>query len=227
MLWHKGWLETRYRLLFALGFVGLFQTLQYKSVTTPQGIFALVQFTVPVLVVMTYSLLAGAGIATQPSLVASKGIHGSTLFTLSLPVTRLRLMSVRAAIGWLEGIGVVGVLCCVLWLSSPALRAMVGPGTMLQYAADTHCLWICDLFRFGAAGDFSRRSVAHLGHDAYLGRTVVAFYAHPAPCLPGYLSRYGKRLAADHAHHAMECDSLLGVIGGCSLLCGAQSLASS
>ena len=94
MLWHKGWLETRYRLLFALGFVGLFQILQHKNGTTPQGIFAFVQFTVPVLVVMTYSLLAGAGIATQPSLVASKGIHGSTLFTLSLPVSRLRLMSV-------------------------------------------------------------------------------------------------------------------------------------
>lgn len=135
MLWHKGWLETRYRLLFALGFVGLFQVLQYKNGTTPQGILALVQFTVPVLVVMTYSLLAGAGIATQPSLVASKGIHGSTLFTLSLPVSRLRLMSVRAAIGWLEGIGVIGALCCALWLLSPALRAMVGPGTMLQYAA--------------------------------------------------------------------------------------------
>ena len=87
------------------------------------------------LVVMINSLLASAGIATQPSLVASKGIHGSTLFTLSLPVSRLRLMSVRAAIGWLEGIGVIGVLCCALWLLSPALRAMVGPGTMLQYAA--------------------------------------------------------------------------------------------
>jgi hypothetical protein len=135
MLWHKGWLETRYRLLFALGFVGLFQVLQYKNGITPQGIFALVQFTVPVLVVMIYSLLAGAGIATQPSLVASKGIHGSTLFTLTLPVSRLRLMSVRAAIGWLEGIGVIGVLCCALWLLSPALRTMVGPGTMLQYAA--------------------------------------------------------------------------------------------
>ena len=135
MLWHKGWLETRYRLLFALGFVGLFQALQYRNGATPQSIFAFVQFTVPVLVVMTYSLLGGAGIATQPSLVASKGIHGSTLFTLSLPVSRLRLMSVRAAIGWLEGIGVIGVLCCTLWLLCPALRAMVGPGTMIQYAA--------------------------------------------------------------------------------------------
>jgi hypothetical protein len=135
MLWHKGWLESRYRLLFALGFVVIFQLLLQKPIITPQGILAIVQFSIPVLVVMSYTLVAGAGVATQPSFVASKGIHGSTLFTLSLPVTRLRLLSVRAAIGWLEGSGVIGVLCCVLWFRSPALRAMVGAGTMLHYAA--------------------------------------------------------------------------------------------
>jgi hypothetical protein len=135
MLWHKGWLETRYRLLVALGFVALFQLIQHKPSATPQGILGLVLFPNPVLVVMSYTLVAGAGVATQPSFVASKGIHGSTLFTLSLPVTRLRLLSVRAAIGWLEGSSVIGVLCCALWFRSPALRAMVGPGTMLHYAA--------------------------------------------------------------------------------------------
>ena len=135
MLWHKGWLETRYRLLFALAFVAIFQSLQHKLGTTPQGIVALVRVTIPILVVMTYALLGGAGVATQPSFVASKGIHGSTLFTLSLPVSRLRLISVRAAIGWLEGMGVIGVLCCALWFLSPALRAMVDPPAMLQYAA--------------------------------------------------------------------------------------------
>ena len=133
MLWHKGWLETRYRLLFALGFVAFFLILQHKPATTQQGIFAFAQFSTPVFVVMICALLAGAGVVTQPSFVASKGIHGSTLFTLSLPVSRLRLMSVRAGIGWLEGMGVIGVLCCGLWLLSPAIRAMVGPGVMLQY----------------------------------------------------------------------------------------------
>ncbi len=135
MLWHKGWLETRYRLLFALAFVAFLQILQHKPGASPQGVFGLILFANPMLVVMTCSLLAGAGVTTQPSFVASKGIHGSTLFTLSLPVSRLRLMSVRAAIGWLEAIGVIGVLCCAAWFLSPALRAMVGPGTMLQYAA--------------------------------------------------------------------------------------------
>jgi hypothetical protein len=135
MLWHKGWLETRYRLLFALGFFGFFQVFQLQLLSTPGGITALVLFSGPVLVVMIFTLLAGAGVTTQPSFVVSKGIHGSTLFTLSLPVSRLRLLSVRAAIGWLEGIGVIGVRCCVLWFFSPALRAMASPGAMLQYAA--------------------------------------------------------------------------------------------
>jgi hypothetical protein len=135
MLWHKGWLETRYRLLFVLGFLAFFLFLRHNLGTTPQGIFAFAQFTTPLLVVMIYAMLAGAGVATQPSFVAVKGIHGSTLFTLSLPVSRLRLISVRAAIGWLEGVGVIGVLCCGLWFLSPALRAMVGPGVMLQYWA--------------------------------------------------------------------------------------------
>jgi hypothetical protein len=135
MLWHKGWLETRFRLLFVLGFIVLFQGLLRNAGDTPQGIYGMVQFSIPTLVVMACSLLAGAGAATQPSFVASKGIHGSTLFTLSLPVSRLRLLSTRAAVGWFEWIGVIGSLCGVLWLSHPALRAMVGPGAMLQYAA--------------------------------------------------------------------------------------------
>jgi len=132
MLWHKGWLETRYRLLFVLGFIGLFQGLIHKAGDTPQGIYGVLQFSVPTLVVMACALLAGAGVATQPSFVASKGIHGSTLFTLSLPVSRLRLLSIRAAVGWFEWIGALGLLCCVLWFLHPALRAMVGPGVMLQ-----------------------------------------------------------------------------------------------
>jgi hypothetical protein len=83
---------------------------------------------------MTCAALAGAGVATQPSFSTSKGIHGSTLFTLSMPVSRARLMLVRSAIGWLEGASVIGLLCCALWLLAPALRAMVGPEVMVQYA---------------------------------------------------------------------------------------------
>jgi hypothetical protein len=134
MLWHKGWLETRYRLFFLLGFVSLFMTLQHKAGATSQGVIGMLLFAVPVLVVMTCAALAGAGVATQSSFGRSKGLHGSTQFTLSMPVSRARLMLVRAAVGWLEGACVIVLLCCALWFAAPALRGMVGPEAMLQYA---------------------------------------------------------------------------------------------
>ena len=140
MLWHKGWLETRFRLLFSLGFTTIILVLQYSARTAapPPGgksaAFGLVMFGSPTLVLMVCALLGGAGIVTQPSLQATKGLHGSTLFTLSLPVSRLRLLAVRASIGWFEAAGVIGALCCGMWLVSPAFRATVTPVEMLEYA---------------------------------------------------------------------------------------------
>lgn len=82
MLWHKGWLETRFRLCMVLGFMCLILFLWHSL---PPGdktpALGLVQYTNPSFVVMICALLAGAGIATQPSFQATKGLHGSTLFT--------------------------------------------------------------------------------------------------------------------------------------------------
>jgi hypothetical protein len=140
MLWYKGWLETRFRLLFTLGFTTLILVLQYsaQNAAPPPGgksaAFGLVMVSSPILVLMVCAMLGGAGIATQPSLQATKGLHGSTLFTLSLPVSRLRLLAVRASIGWFEAAGVIGALCCGMWLVSPAFRTTVTPVEMLEYA---------------------------------------------------------------------------------------------
>jgi hypothetical protein len=140
MLWRKGWLETRFRLLFTLGFTTFILFLQYSARTAAQpphakpAVFALVLFSNPTLVLMICAMLAGSGIVTQPALQASKGLHGSTLFTLSLPVSRLRLLAVRASIGWLEGAGVIGVFCCGMWLVSPAFSSVVTPVEMFEYA---------------------------------------------------------------------------------------------
>jgi hypothetical protein len=134
MLWYKGWLETRYRLLFVIAYAGLMLTFLHPHRNSPQGVNGIIRFSMPALVMGICTLLAGAGVATQPTLTVSKGIHGSTLFTLSLPVTRFRLLAVRAGIGWLEGIGLIGAFCCELWLMSPALRVMVTGAEMFRYA---------------------------------------------------------------------------------------------
>lgn len=141
MLWYKGWLETRFRLLFVVGWAAVFLGLQHFGRTTTPGpgtkgpAFVLVMFSNPILVLMVCALLGGAGIVTQASLQATKGLHGSTLFTLSLPVSRLRLLAVRAGIGWLELVCVIAALCCGMWLASPAYRAVATPVEMMEYAA--------------------------------------------------------------------------------------------
>lgn len=83
--------------------------------------------------IMLYTWLAGAGINTQPSFQATKGLHGSTLFTLSLPVSRLRLLTVRASIGWLEMAGGIVAWCYGAWLLLPVIRGSVSAVYMLEY----------------------------------------------------------------------------------------------
>lgn len=140
MLWLKGWLETRFRLLFMLIFTAVPLSVMlsvgaHASAHSMSGVTQLASHVIPIWVVFTCAVLAGAGIATQPSLQASKGLHGSTLFTLSMPVSRLRLLTVRAGIGWLETAAVVGVLCCEMWLAVPLLRAGATPIELLEQAA--------------------------------------------------------------------------------------------
>jgi hypothetical protein len=144
MLWdtlvYKGWLETRFRLLFTLSFMVLLLALTHSSGTVAPApgarspIVGIVLFSNPTFVVMICAMLAGAGIATQPSFQAVKGIHGSTLFTLSLPVSRFRLLAVRATLGWLEMAGAIGTICCGMWFASSQIRSSITVTEMFEYA---------------------------------------------------------------------------------------------
>ncbi len=140
MLLYKGWLETRFRLLFTLSFMGLLLVFVHSAGTTAPAagarspIAGIVLFSNPTFVVMICAMLAGAGIATQPSFQAVKGIHGSTLFTLSLPVSRFRLLAVRATIGWLEMAGAIGTICCGMWFASLQIRSLIKVTEMFEYA---------------------------------------------------------------------------------------------
>jgi hypothetical protein len=132
MLWYKGWLETRFRLLVALGIVGVVLVTLYSN-GLKGGIFALLGGAVFGVGLLS-GLLAGAGITTQPAVQATKGLHGSMFFTLSLPVSRSRLLAVRAGLGWLEMAGGIGMLCGGIWALFPMLRATTTAAEMLEYA---------------------------------------------------------------------------------------------
>jgi hypothetical protein len=143
MLWYKGWLETRVRLLLGVAWMVLLlasvrlaiRTTPGRPGNAPQAVAALsATFAIAI-----YSVLAGAGIHSQGGFRAAKGLDGSTLFTLSLPVSRLRLLSIRASLGWIEMAVMTAVFCAAAWFLLPIGDAI----TPLQLAEHAGTLVTC------------------------------------------------------------------------------------
>jgi hypothetical protein len=134
MLWLKGWLETRFRIFIPLFMVAWLLYALHSASMPKRGVTAIFQYSGPVIVLMFSAILAGAGIMTQSPFRATKGLHGSMMFTVSLPVTRLRMVAVRAAMGWLEAACLTGLLCWCAWRLSGVLREIATPMEMLEQA---------------------------------------------------------------------------------------------
>jgi len=133
MLWYKSWLETRFRVLLALAF-GIFfivalHNANPKSPAAAQG-FADV---LAIYWAIAPFLLAGAGIRTQPSFQSNKGLHGSMYFTLSMPVSRFRLLAVRAALGMLETSLVIACVSGIAWIAIPTFKMHSTGSDLLAY----------------------------------------------------------------------------------------------
>jgi len=127
MLWMKGWLETRWRFVFGLGF-GVFLLLNVVADNVPSDQqFASLKLVnvLALFCAFVAIMLGGAGINTQAAFRATKGLHGSMYFTLALPVSRLRLLATRVAIGMLELTTVIVVICTALWATVPQLKAQM------------------------------------------------------------------------------------------------------
>jgi hypothetical protein len=151
MPWYKGWLETRFRMLFVLAIYAA-SLLSFSIVRpAPSHTFAAMKAAdqlkaatqdglASYAVLWAAIMFAGAGIATQTALQMTKGLPGSTLYTLSLPVSRLRLLATRASLGWLVLAGFTGVLCCGLWVTLPVMRATVAADGIARY---TVALIVC------------------------------------------------------------------------------------
>lgn len=136
MLWYKGWLETRFRVLFVLVIFLFLMVLIERNTDThnpsSQDVERILNnFTLYLLMIPT--MLGGAGIKTQPLLRTTKGLHGSMYFTLSLPVSRLRMLATRATLGMLETVGVVAALTCFAWFIFPALKVHLMGADLFAY----------------------------------------------------------------------------------------------
>lgn len=113
MLWLKAWLETRWRVVWALVmgalFFGVFLVAGAHAsashpIRQPVKISAALLGLTGFLSFLAAIMIAGSGVETATTRPggSEKGGAGSTLFTLSLPVTRARLFAVRTVTGMLE-----------------------------------------------------------------------------------------------------------------------------
>jgi len=133
MLWYKGWLETRIRLLMSFIWIAWFLIAEYlRGTGGPAGLAALSSGAMFIAAAIPM-LFAGAGIATQPAFQATKGLYGSTQYTLSMPVSRLHLLAVRAGIGWLEMTAATAMFCSAMWLVLPVVRGAATAMQMVEY----------------------------------------------------------------------------------------------
>lgn len=126
MLWLKAWFETRWRLLFMLLIGALLLALPVevfgsaRAAHAEQIFYMLLRLSVFLSFIGTI-MLAGSGIETaspRPG-PSDKGSERSSLFTLSLPVTRTWLFAVRTITGILESLVLVVWLGVVTWLLMP------------------------------------------------------------------------------------------------------------
>jgi hypothetical protein len=173
MLWYKSWLETRWRFLIGLGLLMLSAcstVLTYPQVikllplaSTVDGSGAIGrQVTEAIELARTYRgyvwshwyrqnmlqmwglfavLLGSGGLLSQAS-------GGGTLFTLSLPATRNRLLGVRAATGLSELLVLAFVPSLLLPMLSSAIGQTYGIGDAVIHGA---CLFIAGTVFFSLA----------------------------------------------------------------------------
>jgi hypothetical protein len=122
MLWMRAWLETRWRVAYVLAYPLIILAIGRLLALSPAAINTIF-FAVFGLCVLASMNFGGAGIHTRSIFHTMRGQHESMTFTLTLPVSRVRLLIVRAAFGLLETVGFIAVVICAEWALYPAMRA--------------------------------------------------------------------------------------------------------
>ena len=128
-------------------------------------------------------MLAGSGINTQTGYAMRQGVHPSMIYTLSLPVSRRRLLGVRAGLGWVEMALIVAAMAAVPpatrflthgffpWAYSFNVVAPVMLGTSVIYALVVLLATFLDELWHSVVsmtGVFDGRNRGHHGRQGYI-----------------------------------------------------------
>jgi len=130
MLWFKAWLETKSRVAFTVIWLAFFVGVLAMAGNRSRAPVPVLDALAGALMMLGFCWifipvwLAGSGVRTQVGFGrnATRGVHGSTHFTLSLPVTRARLLLTRGAVGLLQSAAIVIALGIASWVLLPVLR---------------------------------------------------------------------------------------------------------
>jgi hypothetical protein len=145
MLWYKAWLETRLRVLLVVAVI-LFVLYQVHTHSGPHRRGAELLGQLWFLWLITPMGFAGSGVRTESPFRVVRHIQGSQYFTLSLPVSRLRLLAARTAVGLAEVAGVIAAGCCLAALVFPEVRTEITLTEGIGYALT---VFACGLAAFG------------------------------------------------------------------------------
>jgi hypothetical protein len=145
MLWFKAWLETRWRFAFLVGMILLVWLAPLWITATgvqpgvpPARQWVGIQLGSVLLYIFTAIYLAGSGINSQTLYAATSGFHGSMVFTLSLPVTRRRLLFARAGLGALLTLLLIVIMAgYILHLRPEATSALQAAAYLTRVIACT------------------------------------------------------------------------------------------
>jgi len=128
MLWYKAWLETRWRFLFLIGSILLVWLepvwmpalgMKLPPSLPASRLWLALQLGSILLSLFAAIFLAGSGVNSQTTYGLTSGFHGSMLFTLSLPVSRRRLLFVRAGLGAIQTSVLVAILAGLTLVQRP------------------------------------------------------------------------------------------------------------
>jgi hypothetical protein len=145
MLWMRAWFETRWRLALVAGYpLVILGFIRVAPLTSAMANLAL--FYVFLICVLGAMNLGGAGIHTRSIFHTVRGFHESVAFTVTLPVSRLRLLLVRAAVGLMETAAALALVAGASWVLFPAQRPSWTAAHLLHY--------VPELFAFCAANYF-------------------------------------------------------------------------
>jgi hypothetical protein len=142
MLAMKGWLETRWRLIGPVFFSILIIAINYQDrldLRTGRNVLVMVWMVLSTFVIM----LAGSGVNAQAPTHISfpEGLAESTQFTISLPVSRMLLLAVRAGIGLLETFAITVLVGTAVWNFFPSISESMAPADFARLVLST-LLWL-------------------------------------------------------------------------------------